>query len=329
MKKIAKKQIVLAVFAFLATGGGFLLLSAAGGFGAKEFNREAITLNTSTLLAGEAQKDSDGDGLKDWEEVLWKTDPKNPDSDGDGTFDGEEVRNKRNPLKPGPDDEITSIEESPLSDVIAQNEAEKDLTLTDIFARDFVTGYFALKQGGRYNDANRDKFINTLITSIGNVTEEEKYALKDIIISQKSDTEALRHYGNSLGEVAFRYRRLAENKEATIVNDAIKKDDPQKLDALKPILADYESFIGEYLAISVPIAAYEVHIGLLNANAEARAAIARMGNVFNDPIEGMAGVNAYRSAGTSGGVAIRNLKSFFSKNGIIFNTNEPGAIFNK
>jgi hypothetical protein len=38
--------------------------------------------------------DSDGDGLKDWEETLWGTDPLNPDSDGDGIYDRESMLKK-------------------------------------------------------------------------------------------------------------------------------------------------------------------------------------------------------------------------------------------
>src|SRR3989338_96932 len=49
-------------------------------------------------------KDADNDGLKDWEEELWGTDPKQPDTDGDKTPDGEEIRLGRDPLKPAPDD---------------------------------------------------------------------------------------------------------------------------------------------------------------------------------------------------------------------------------
>jgi outer membrane protein OmpA-like peptidoglycan-associated protein len=45
--------------------------------------------------------DTDGDGLKDGDEVhTYKTDPRNPDTDGDGLKDGEEVYTyKTNPLK--------------------------------------------------------------------------------------------------------------------------------------------------------------------------------------------------------------------------------------
>ncbi len=46
--------------------------------------------------------DTDGDGLKDGDEVLvWNTDPLNPDSDSDGYKDGEEVKNGYNPRGAG------------------------------------------------------------------------------------------------------------------------------------------------------------------------------------------------------------------------------------
>ncbi|GEM_PF-403606 len=52
--------------------------------------------------------DSDGDGLKDGEEVnRYKTNPMNPDTDNGGIKDGVEVRNHANPLKA--DDDILNI----------------------------------------------------------------------------------------------------------------------------------------------------------------------------------------------------------------------------
>ena len=51
---------------------------------------------------GKVFKDTDGDGLSDYEEkYLYHTDPKNPDTDGDGMNDGREVKRGRNPLGPG------------------------------------------------------------------------------------------------------------------------------------------------------------------------------------------------------------------------------------
>ncbi len=49
----------------------------------------------------EDYKDTDGDGLYDWEEKKYKTDFQNKDTDGDGYNDKEEVMQKYNPLGPG------------------------------------------------------------------------------------------------------------------------------------------------------------------------------------------------------------------------------------
>lgn len=55
----------------------------------------------------ESFKDSDNDGLKDWEEELFHTNPLNPDTDGDGYLDGEEVDSGHNPLVKAPGDKLT------------------------------------------------------------------------------------------------------------------------------------------------------------------------------------------------------------------------------
>lgn len=57
--------------------------------------------------SAEGQKDSDNDGLRDWEEELFHTDPFDPDTDNDGYLDGEEVNSGHNPLVKAPGDELS------------------------------------------------------------------------------------------------------------------------------------------------------------------------------------------------------------------------------
>jgi lipoprotein-anchoring transpeptidase ErfK/SrfK len=47
--------------------------------------------------------DADGDGLADYDEVLFQTDPHNPDTDGDGVGDGMEVQLQTDPNSWSPD----------------------------------------------------------------------------------------------------------------------------------------------------------------------------------------------------------------------------------
>jgi hypothetical protein len=66
----------------------------------KEKIKEKARISPLTL------KDSDSDGLSDWEEIRLKTDPFNPDTDRDGFLDGIEYKRGFDPLKAGPADRV-------------------------------------------------------------------------------------------------------------------------------------------------------------------------------------------------------------------------------
>jgi len=61
-------------------------------------------------LLKQMQKDSDGDGLNDYEEVyIYHTNSINPDTDDDGFLDGDEVAHSFDPLKAGDHKNSASI----------------------------------------------------------------------------------------------------------------------------------------------------------------------------------------------------------------------------
>lgn len=59
----------------------------------------------------ERQQDDDNDGLSNYREETYKTDPNNPDTDGDGFTDGDEVKNHYNPVGPG---KLPTLHQTPL-----------------------------------------------------------------------------------------------------------------------------------------------------------------------------------------------------------------------
>ena len=81
-------------------------LTLTGSSGPTDTDRDGLTDDYEEQIGTDPNNpDTDGDGLKDGEEVnAYKTDPLNPDTDGDGLKDGEEVRTySTNPLNPDTD----------------------------------------------------------------------------------------------------------------------------------------------------------------------------------------------------------------------------------
>lgn len=98
-KKISKTLVVLVFVAGLSLGGYFVLQSGS--------SRADLTAQLGGAFSAEALKDDlDFDGLKDWEEKIYKTSATNADTDGDGYLDGEEVAAGYDPTKKAPDDQL-------------------------------------------------------------------------------------------------------------------------------------------------------------------------------------------------------------------------------
>src|SRR3989344_2117840 len=81
--------------------------------GNRAIGQRAPATATSTLaLTRTNQPDTDGDGLRDWEEELWGTQKNNPDTDGDGVSDGEEIVRGTDHRVPGPTPLTSDIDKS-------------------------------------------------------------------------------------------------------------------------------------------------------------------------------------------------------------------------
>lgn len=112
-KKPSRKFSILAAIFILLAGvfiGGYLVLKS-NHISASQLDSilHPTTFNAQTCQPdpSDPNKDSDNDGLKDWQEIqIYHTDPCNPDTDGDGYLDGEEVASGYDPTKKAPGDEL-------------------------------------------------------------------------------------------------------------------------------------------------------------------------------------------------------------------------------
>jgi hypothetical protein len=273
-------------------------------------------------------KDSDNDGLKDWEEVLWKTDPQNSDTDGDGTPDGAEVLAGRDPLKKGPSDMLNSAPKVAVSDSTANPASvAESQNMTDNLAHDIAVNLGSAEQAGNLQDVAKNKIIPSLTATDSGVSQ--KYTPSDIHVATDDTLTTIRRYGNELGSIMQSFANLSSGEELTIVKEALAEQNEGKLADLAAIIGSYDALIKKYLALQVPASAVSLHTEILNLNDTVRQAIDGMSKVFEDPLFGIASVKAYRDTSGFAQLNLKNLQDYFRNHGVIFNKDEAGYVFNK
>lgn len=148
--------------------------------------------------------DTDNDGLKDWEEVLWGTDPNNPDSDSDGMNDGDEVGNDRNPTIAGPNDNLPEgfiplvAQSKPLDQKTPETTQEVSQKEENIPQQSDVS-----------DNADLRTYGNMLGRVFGDLTaqnDEEKALFSDIIGEDPKNPERI----HGLPEIAQKYDNFVQ-----------------------------------------------------------------------------------------------------------------------
>ena len=143
--------------------------------------------------------DSDNDGLKDWEETLWKLDPHKADSNGDGVLDVEEVQKR-----------IKEIDTNALKNDtgdITGNQYTKD-TETDIISKKLFAEYINLKQSGNFNENSINDTANRLVEEqLNNKKVTLYYSAKDIKTFPSENKALLKAYGNSFATIQAKYQK--------------------------------------------------------------------------------------------------------------------------
>lgn len=314
-----KLTIVLALIALVLLACVWYLY--AGLDGKKNPNQE----NTLALAVREyvVDRDTDGDGLMDWEEDLWRTDKSNKDTDGDGTSDDDEVRAGRNPTVPGPDDALSRAAANPSTAA-----GERELTTTDRLARNIFAEYYALKQEGTLDEAAQEELI---LRNLSGVLPEGSsvptYGIGDVLMSGEGSA-ALRTYGNTVGRIVATHSIQTEN-EGTIVQRALETDNGEELKKLEPVVVAYRAMAQELLGTKVPKEAAAAHISLVNAITAVGEANAKLTRVLVDPIVGLVGIREYGQAVEDLGNALKKLRSVFGAYGITFTPEEAGGYLQK
>lgn len=230
-----------------------------------------------------ATRDSDGDGLKDWEEAIWRTNPARPDSDGDGTADGAEVAQNRDPSKPGPKDKLEpQITADPAGNAGVEN------NLTFALTRSLLSSGVlnAIDPSGRLvsNDFTKNLTLPQNLDPDEILRQAAVITARDIKVSPSGDPETVKQYFNAIYAVYARHLVPLPKDDLTILSEAVEQEDYARLGELKTIIAAIDRSWTEIKSLPVPNGYQEFAVRELNYLLKTKRAIEVMSQLQADPL---------------------------------------------
>lgn len=236
-----KTKIVAAVLAFMALTAALVWLYSKNGAADKNSKQAAVIRpvqnDSSSKAVAEVSKDSDGDGLKDWEEALWRTNLNNPDTDGDGTTDSAEIAAGRDPLKKGPKDKLPAPADDSFTPL---DEANKDNLTYNLVKNLLSSGVLnSIDQNGQItsSDFAKNFVLPKGLDAEAALESAAKVTAKDIAVSRENSPDAVRRYFNSIYEIHAKYIMPFQKRgDLAILVEALQSEDYSKLKELDPIV---------------------------------------------------------------------------------------------
>ncbi len=221
-----------------------------------------------------AMQDTDLDGILDWGESLWGTYKNNKKSFND-LPDATYISNKKKEM---------NIQET--------KQTQEELTETDKFAREFFASYMALKDSGQVDSQTINNFSNALGQKIVNQELINKYAEKDLKISNTEEKEDQKTYYNAMKKVFEKYKNDGIGTEMNVVaSNLTRNEDPKELILISMA---YKNFAEEALKITVPRSLSTYHLKIINNSYNTGISIGSMQNLSKDPLVGLSGLSQYQ-----------------------------------
>lgn len=258
-----------------------------GIFGRKE---KGLSIDPNQTIRQVVGKDSNGNGISDWEEQLWGLDPTKLTTDG--------VANK------------SIIEQKRRS--LQTNEDGGPLNETDRLARELFSVTTALSQGGA------GRTLSQVGGSIGeNMPEPQTaphYSREDLRLVTTSG-RALITYRRGLEKALASYS--ATLPEIEVVIQTLETGNTDQLDALNKTIAFYQSLNSQLISLSVPRSVAQYHLDMVNSTYGLAEAFKKMKVLDDNGIQALVGLAEYRTFSAQLDTAAQNLTTFLNEYDIL------------
>ncbi len=282
-----RKSIFIAGSCVVSLSLIFLAYTTSGPtpFSVKKVDAES----THDLLVQYADKDSDSDGLPDWEESLYGTDPNNPHSVSPTLTDAEAVA--QGLVKP----RFESATTTPINTNILPGVDAASQTVTGQFGRELL-GQYLLQRGGSAPSANDiATFVQQHLDQLKQSRATSDAFNQGQVHVSGSGRDALLSYEASVETIVTDIDNGMDEDEVTSLAAAVNKGDTKALVTVRAYAARYATAARALMKLSVPQEVAESHLAFANGLMHVSESVSDMGAFDTDPLRTMLGIATYQS----------------------------------
>ena len=255
--------------------------------------RRGVVVDPNITVGELVTKDSNGNGIPDWQERLWGLDPTVATTNG--------VSNK------------TIIEERRKS-LGGANEQTGPLNETDMLAQQLYGVTTALGQSGVINDDSQASIGASLGKTMDLKEATNHYSIKDIS-TVKTTTSSLRSYYNTMAGIVTKYGD--DSAEINIIVSALETGDYSGLSELPKKAIAYKALSKSLQTIKVPVGVADYHLAIVNGLYGIAESFNYLAEMEDNGINALAGIGIYKTYALRTDQALINMHDYLLRYGII------------
>ena len=286
----------------------------------------------TALLKAIATRDSNGDGLPDWQKVLYGI-PLNATSTDYfnlGMTDGEAVARGLIVPKAIADIPVATSSSLKMGDYGLPPPPAED-TLTAVFAKSFLTLYVAAKQnngGADLSPADTQTVVDETLNAISGslIAAPDFKSAADIKVSGGGPS-ALRSFAADAEAILKKNATNATMSDLQYLNAYVQNNDATALVHLGALAKAYRNSAAGLAQLTVPSELAAVDLAIVNS-------IMRLGEIYNDfsridtdPLAAMFALQQYPQTELNAEHAFTTLANAYAAAGIVLRNGTPGASF--
>ncbi len=289
---------------------------------------QADAISPTMLLKSIATKDSDHDGLPNWEEALYGTNPYKADTFGLGMTDGEAVA--KGLIVPKAFKLPSTVSATTTT---PYGIAPKSGTLTDLFSKNVLASYLtqkALNHGAKLSKQQLDNIVQQALNQINvQVAKQPPYRTLSQIKVSGSGVLAMKAYAATVQKIFLKYTVKQDRGELIYMQEALQ--DPKTasvpLTYIRAISKVYKNAATSLAQMTVPTEVAQAHLELINTYARMADILEGLSKVNSDPIVAIIALSEYGKGVLSLTKAFADMSTVFQSANVILTPSDPGYPF--